>query len=48
MVMVYRQCMAKKTSIYLSDELEQAVEDSGVSLPGLVRRGLERTKTRRR
>jgi hypothetical protein len=34
--------MAKKTSVYLNDELEQAVRDSGLPLTELVRRGLDR------
>ncbi len=34
--------MAKKTSIYLSDEMERAVAASGRSLIDLVRTGLER------
>jgi hypothetical protein len=33
--------MAKKTSIYLSDEMERAVAASGLSLIDLVRAGLE-------
>ena len=33
--------MAKKTSIYLSDEMERAVAASGRSLIDLVRAGLE-------
>jgi hypothetical protein len=33
--------MGRKTSIYLSDELDAAVRESGLPLPELVRRGLK-------
>jgi hypothetical protein len=33
--------MARKTSIYLTDEMEERVKASGVGLPELVRRGLD-------
>jgi hypothetical protein len=39
--------MARTTSIYLSDELYAAVRESGMSLPELVRLGLERDRQRR-
>lgn len=32
--------MGRKTSVYLTDEVEKRVEESGVSLPELIRRGL--------
>jgi hypothetical protein len=38
--------MAKKTSVYLSDEMEQAVAESGHSLVELVQLGLGKTKPR--
>lgn len=40
--------MAKKTSIYLSDEMERAVAVSGRSLIDLVRAGLEQDARRDR
>ena len=40
--------MAKKTSIYLSDEMERAVAASGRSLIDLVRAGLEQDARRDR
>jgi len=40
--------MAKKTSIYLSDEMERAVDASGRSLIDLVRAGLEQDARRDR
>ena len=33
--------MGKKTSVYLSDELDRAVQASGRNLPDLIRAGLE-------
>jgi hypothetical protein len=38
--------MAKKTSIYLSDEMERAVAESGRSLIELVQAGLGKTRPR--
>lgn len=35
--------MGKRTSVYLSDELHEAWQASGVPLADLVRRGLERS-----
>lgn len=36
--------MGKRTSIYLSDELAEAVRASGVPIAELVRRGLEASR----
>jgi len=38
---VYSAAMGKKTSIYLSDELAEAVKASGVRPAELIRRGLD-------
>jgi hypothetical protein len=40
MAVRYNDGMARKTSIYLTDEMQQRVEASGVSVIELVRRGL--------
>lgn len=36
--------MGKRTSVYLSDDLAEAVERSGIPLAELVRRGLGRSE----
>ena len=38
--MRYTYGMARKTSVYLTDEVEERVKASGLGLPELIRRGL--------